>query len=463
MSEEGGRLWGGRFCGKLDPRIDRINRSFGFDARLWREDVEGSVAWAKALERAGVLAAREAAAIRKGLAQVAREFETGSFVARETDEDVHTAVERRLTELIGDPARRLHTGRSRNDQVATDLLLWLRRACDGLLEGMRDLAGALLDVAEANRPVVLPAYTHLQRAQPVLLAHHMLAYAEMVARDRERVCAARGRAGLLPLGCGAAVGSGVAVDRRALAADLGFPAVARNSLDAVGSRDAALEFLAACAIAGVHLSRLGEEIVLWTSSEFGFARLSDTVSTGSSLLPQKRNPDGAELARGKAGRLLGGFVTLATALKGLPLAYNKDLQEDKQACFDAFDTLRAVLDALSATLPGLAFDADRCAAALRGGHLLAVELADHLVRMGMPFRTAHGAVGELVREAERRGVDVAALDLETMRGVVPGLGPDVAKALTVAAALGSKRAIGGTAPPRVKRELTAFRKRLSRW
>jgi argininosuccinate lyase len=309
----------------------------------------------------------------------------------------------------------------------------------------------------------MPAYTHLQRAQPVLAAHHLLAYVEMLARDRARLLAARKRADVMPLGSGAAAGTAVPVDRRALAKDLGFAAASANSLDAVGSRDAALEFLAACAILGVHLSRLGEEIVLWSSSEFGFVRLPDRVATGSSLLPQKRNPDGAELARGKAARLLGHVVALGTALKGLPLAYNKDLQEDKEACFDALDTVVGVCGALAATVEALAFDAARCAAALEGGHVLATELADYLVSKGVPFRRAHGIVGGLVLEAERRGVDVAALGLDVLRAAAPEFGPDVRRSLSVDAALRARRVKGGTAPSRVRAEVEAWKRRLAAW
>ena len=457
------RMWGGRFRGGLDERIDRLNRSLPFDRRLFLEDITGSKAWAGALERIGILSRREANAIRSGLDKVRREFKRGTFLEQPGDEDIHTAVERRLIEIAGEAGRKLHTGRSRNDQVATDLMLWLKSACDEVAAAIAGLAAALLDRATDAGDLALPAYTHLQRAQPVLAAHHLLAYVEMLGRDRERFLAARERADALPLGCGAATGTGFPIDRRALAKDLGFRRVAANSLDAVGSRDAALEFLAACVLHGVHLSRLGEEIVIWASAEFGFVRLGDAVSTGSSLLPQKRNPDGAELARGKAGRLLGSFVTLATALKGLPLAYNKDLQEDKEPCFDALDTLLDLDAALTATLEGIEFDPRRCAAALEGGHLLATELADYLVRKGVPFRKAHGIVGELVQEADRGGIDVSQLPLEAMRAVAPQFGPDVYKALSIDAALKAKRALGGTSPTRVRRALAVWRKRLEGW
>ncbi len=459
----GKRMWGGRFEGTLDPRVDALNRSFPFDRRLWEEDIAGSVAWARALRHAGVLDGQELQAVVEGLERVRQEFAQGRFKSHGGDEDIHTAVERRLVELVGSAGEKLHTGRSRNDQVATDLCLWLRKACDDVGASIKGLVLRLLAASDRAEGIAIPAYTHLQRAQPVLAAHHLLAYVEMLARDRERLSDARKRCDALPLGCGAAVGTGFPIDRMRLAKELGFKAVAENSLDAVGSRDGAVEFLAACALLAVHLSRLGEEIVLWSSAEFGFVRLSDRVATGSSLLPQKKNPDGAELARGKAGRVLGHLAALLTTLKGLPLAYNKDMQEDKEAIFDAFDTVTGVLHALAATIDGLAFDANRCAAALEGGHLLAVELADYLVRKGMPFRRAHGVVGRLVAKAEAKGVDVSRLKLEDLKEEAPEFGPDVRHVLSVGAALKAKGAVGGTAPSRVRRSLAAWNRRVARW
>ncbi|MHC4970859.1 MAG: argininosuccinate lyase [Planctomycetota bacterium] len=457
------RMWGGRFSGRLDERIDRLNRSFPFDRRLFGEDIAGSIAWARALRRAGILDGKECETVVSGLKRIGGEFEQGRFRARATDEDIHSAVERRLVALVGSAGEKLHTGRSRNDQVATDLNLWLKAACDEACAGLRDVVSALLQAAHRAGPTAFPAYTHRQRAQPVLAAHHLLAYVEMLARDRGRFRDAHARCDVLPLGSGAAVGTGFRIDRQALAKDLGFKRVAQNSMDAVGSRDGALEFLSACAILGVHLSRLGEEIVAWSATEFGFVRLDDSIATGSSLLPQKRNPDGAELARGKAGRLAGHFVTLATALKGLPLAYNKDLQEDKEACFDARDTVVDVCAALAATLDGLAFDEQRCAAALEGGHLLATELADYLVRKGVPFRRAHGIVGKLVRQAEKKGMDVTELELAQLQKAAPEFGPDVRRGLSVDAALRAKRAAGGTAPARVRAALNAWKRKVASW
>jgi len=457
------RMWGGRFKGRLDPRVDALNRSFACDRRLFDEDITASVAWARALRHAGVLDGQELPSVLKGLERVRQEFAQGRFRSRTTDEDIHTAVERRLVELVGSAGEKLHTGRSRNDQVATDLCLWLRRACDEVRASIRGLGQSLLASAERAHEVAIPAYTHLQRAQPVLVAHHLLAYVEMLARDRERFTDARKRCDVLPLGSGAAVGTGFRIDRKRLARELGFRSVTENSLDAVGSRDGAVEFLAACALLAVHLSRLGEEIVLWSTAEFGFVRLSDAIATGSSLLPQKKNPDGAELARGKAGRVIGHLAALLTTLKGLPLAYNKDLQEDKEAVFDAFDTVTAVLAALSATVDGATFDAKRCAAALEGSHLLAVELADYLVRKGMPFRRAHGVVGRLVAVAERKGIDVSGLELKDLRAEASEFGPDVRGVLSVKAALRTKNAFGGTAPGRVKRSLASWKRRVAGW
>ncbi|MFQ5845047.1 MAG: argininosuccinate lyase [Planctomycetota bacterium] len=457
------RLWGGRFRRRLDPRIDRLNRSLPFDRRLFEEDIAGSIAWARALRRAGILDPTELRAVTAGLQRVREEFRAGRFRPRASDEDIHTAVERRLTDLVGAPGAKLPTGRSRNDQVACDLQLWIKSACDDARSAIASLCGALVAQAERSLEIVLPAYTHLQRAQPVLAAHHLLAYVEMLRRDRDRFAGARDRADVLPLGCGAATGTAFAVDRARLARDLGFKRVARNSLDAVGSRDAPLEYLSACTQLGVHLSRLGEEIVLWSSSEFGFLKLDDAVATGSSLLPHKKNPDAAELARGKAGRILGRFVALATTLKGLPLAYNKDLQEDKEACFDAGDTVADLCAALEATVDGCAFDPRRCAAALERGHLLAPELADFLVRRGVPFRRAHEIVGKLVAVAERRGVDVSRLPPETLQQAAPEMDAGVRQALSVEAALRARCAVGGTAPARVRRELAAWRRRVSAW
>jgi argininosuccinate lyase len=461
--KEGKRLWGGRFSGGLDPRVDALNRSFAFDARLYDEDITASVAWARALRLAGVLDGQELSTVLKGLERVRQEFAQGRFKSRPTDEDIHTAVERRLVEIAGSAGEKLHTGRSRNDQVATDLCLWLRRACDEVSVAIRGLAQSLLAAAKRAGMVAIPAYTHHQRAQPVLAAHHLLAYVEMLARDRDRLADARKRCDALPLGSGAAVGTGFRIDRKRLARELGMKSVAENSLDAVGSRDGAVEFLADCALLSVHLSRLGEELVLWSSAEFGFLRLSDEVATGSSLLPQKKNPDAAELARGKAGRVIGHLTALLTTLKGLPLAYNKDLQEDKEAVFDAFDTVTAVAGALSATVDGTSFDAKRCASALEGFHLLSIELADYLVRKGMPFRRAHGVVGRLVAQAEKKGVDVSALPLEELKAEASEFGPDVKRVLSIAQALKAKSALGGTAPTRVKRALALWTRRLAGW
>jgi argininosuccinate lyase len=370
------------------------------------------------------------------------------------------AIERRLTELVGPVGGKLHTGRSRNDQVAVDLRLWLRATCDRLDGRLRDLERALVDLAERHREVVLPGYTHLQRAQPILLAHHLLAYREMLARDRGRLADCRRRADELPLGAGALAGAGFALDRRAVARELGFARVTANSLDAVGDRDAPLEFLGACAIAAVHLSRLAEEIVLWASDEFGFVELPDAFATGSSMMPQKRNPDVAELVRGKTGRIVGGLVALLTTLKGLPLAYNRDLQEDKPPLFDAAATLDASLEVLAAMVPRLGIRGDRMLAAA-DGLTLATDLADQLVEHGVPFRDAHAIVGGLVRHCVATGTMLRDLDEATLRRHSSRLTRAMVRALTPARSLARRRVTGGTAPREVARQLARAKRELA--
>src|SRR5689334_4143011 len=375
MSEK--NLWGGRFREQADAQFAEFNNSFLFDRRLFEVDVRASVAWCSALERAGVLTSTESDEIRRGLEAVRAEGVSGESGA----EDVHSFVEARLVALIGDVGRKLHTGRSRNDQVATDFRLWLRGSIDELTTSIRDAQTSLLDFAEAHRDVVIPGYTHLQRAQPVLLAHWCLAYFEMLARDRERLGEVRRRVNILPLGSAALAGTSFPINREELATALGFEGVSRNSLDAVSDRDFCVEFLSACALVMVHLSRLAEDIILYATSEFGFFELGDAIATGSSLMPQKKNPDSMELVRGKAGRVFGDLMALLTTLKGLPLAYNKDMQEDKEAVFDAFDTVTSSLQVTSTVLMNIGVNN-----VALGGYMNATELADYLVRKGMPFR-----------------------------------------------------------------------------
>ncbi|MCC7136999.1 MAG: argininosuccinate lyase [Planctomycetes bacterium] len=449
----------GRFSGEVHPALDRINRSLPVDVRLWREDVDGSVAHAEMLGARGILSKAAARRIVAGLRRVRRELESGTFVAKPGDEDVHMAVERRLTELVGPDGGRLHTARSRNDQVATDVWLYLGRASARAAARVRDVQRALVRLARRDGDAILPAYTHLQRGQPVLLGHHLLAYVEMLARDHDRLLTVTiGRP--CPLGSGACTGVSYPIDRRRTARALGGPATepSANSLDAVSSRDTLTEWVYAAAQAAVTLSRLGEDLVLWTTREFGFARLGDAVSTGSSIMPQKRNPDGAELLRAKCARVTGDLVTLLGLQKGLPLGYNKDLQEDKAALFDAEDQLSAMLDVARAMLEDVRFDRARMRAAVTeaSGYLLATEAADWLAKRGVPFREAHRAVGALVRAAEERHVALEALPLDVFRAAHPCFDRTVYRALTPEAAVAARTAVGGTAPENVERELARW-------
>jgi argininosuccinate lyase len=373
---ESKKLWGGRFEGKIDPGFADFNNSYRFDRRLFEADVTASIAYSHALENASVITAGEGSQIRDALNLI---LKSGAAEAHPA-EDVHSLVEVRLIEMIGDVGRKLHTGRSRNDQVATDFRLWLRGSIDELTNSIRDAQSSLLDFAEANRDVVIPGYTHLQRAQPVLLAHWCLAYFEMLARDRERLTQVRRRVNILPLGSAALAGTSFPIDREALATALGFEGVSRNSLDAVSDRDFCVEFLSACALIMVHLSRLAEDVILYATTEFGFFELGDAIATGSSLMPQKKNPDSMELVRGKAGRVFGDLMALLTTLKGLPLAYNKDMQEDKEVVFDAFDTVSASLRVTGTVLRKIGVNKERAAAASSSGYMNATELADYLVR-----------------------------------------------------------------------------------
>jgi len=446
------KAWAGRFAEATDRAVEAFTTSLPFDRRLYPHDLAGSRAHVRALVRARLLTRREGARLERGLAAVERELDAGRFRFRPADEDIHMAIERRLTELVGPLGGKLHTARSRNDQVALDLRLWLRAECTALDAALARLQRALGALARRHPAALLPGYTHLQRAQPILLAHHLLAYREMLARDRSRFRDCRARADELPLGAGALAGAGFPLDRRFLARQLGFARVTANSVDAVADRDAAAEFLAAAAIAAVHLSRLAEEIVLWTTEEFGFVELPDAFATGSSMMPQKKNPDVAELVRGKTGRVTGALVALLTTLKGLPLAYNRDLQEDKPPLFDAAATLRECLDVLAAMLPRLRFRTDRMAAAA-DGLLLATDLADLLVERGVPFRRAHEIVGGLVRHCLATGTALRDLDATALRRHSPHLSPALVRRLTPERSVARRRVLGGTAPREVRRQL----------
>jgi argininosuccinate lyase len=442
------KLWGGRFSQGLDPLAHQFNASLPFDQRLWSQDIRGSLAWTMALARVGVVSPVESVQIASGLERIHDEFAFGTFAFAPGDEDIHTAVERRLTELIGPVAGKLHTGRSRNDQVATDFRLWVMEAEDRVIAQLRELQRALVAQAEAHAEMLMPGYTHLQRAQPITFGHWLMGFFWAMERDLDRWGESRARASVCPLGSGALAGTAYPIDRAALAADLGFAHVSENSLDAVSDRDFAVEFLFDAALTASHLSRLAEGLILFSSAEFGFVTLADAYATGSSLMPQKKNPDVLELTRGKAGTLLGYLTGLMTTLKGLPSAYDKDLQEDKPPVFAAFDALDVMLPVLAGTLATLAVNADRMAAALDTA-VLATELADYLVRKGVPFREAHHIVGQVVQKAESRkqkagGGGLETLSLEELKEISPVFEADVAEMWDFRAAVNRRTATGGT-------------------
>ena len=449
-------MWGGRFKEGSDPQFAEFNRSFGFDRRLFEVDVHASIAWCAALERAAVLTSTEAQEIRNALESIRAE----GVSVKSPAEDVHSFVESRLVELIGDTGRKLHTGRSRNDQVATDFRIWMREALDHLHALIRESQISLIDFAQNNLELVLPGYTHLQRAQPVLLAHWCLAYFEMLQRDRERLSETRRRVDVLPLGSAALAGTSFPIDREALAQSLGFESVTRNSLDAVSDRDFCVEFLSNCSLVMVHLSRLAEDVILYATTEFGFFVLGDAVATGSSLMPQKKNPDSMELVRGKAGRVFGDLAGMLATLKALPLAYNKDLQEDKEAVFDGFDTVSACLQVSTTVLRNLTVNKERALAAASTGYMNATELADYLVRKGMPFRQAHETVGKVVMRAAEAGEEIQRLSLTALTEFSALIDADVYEALSLEQTLKSKSQTGGTAPDAVSEALHAARKAL---
>jgi argininosuccinate lyase len=450
------RMWGGRFRGELDPQIAAFTTSLPFDQRLYRADILGSIAHATMLGRRGILGAEEAVQIVRGLREILSEVDAG-LLPIQGAEDIHTFVEVTLRARIGDAARRLHTARSRNDQVATDLRLYLKAEIVKIVGRTVALQQVLLAMAEAQPSVIIPGYTHLQRAQPVLLAHHLLAYVWMLHRDVGRFHDTFTRTDVLPLGAAALVGTSYPIDPRMVATLLGFARVAENSLDATADRDFAVEFVSASAMLMIHLSRLAAEIILWATAEFGFIELLDTISSGSSIMPQKKNPDAAELVRGKAGRVLGDLVTLLATLRGLPLAYNSDLQEDKEAVFDAVDTTNASLQAMGLILHGVRINEKAIAARLRGGFMGATEIADELARRGMPFRDAHELVGRIVLYAQEQDRELWELTPEEYQRFSPQLDAAVVAATTPAGAVARKRSPGGTAPERVREQIQAVR------
>jgi argininosuccinate lyase len=454
--------WSGRFKEPVDEQVKRFTASVAFDRRLAKYDIEGSLAHARMLAAAGILPRRDLAAIVRGLGRVRREIDAGRFEWSLDAEDVHLNIERRLTALAGDAGKRLHTARSRNDQVATDLRLWLRDEIDQIAKRIVALERALLEQARRHAGLVMPGFTHLQVAQPVTFGHHLLAYVEMLERDRERLGQVRSRVNRMPLGAAALAGTSFAIDRKRVARELGFEGLAENSLDAVSDRDFAIEFCAAAALVMVHLSRLSEELVLWANPRFGFVRLPDRYCTGSSIMPQKKNPDVPELVRGKSARVIGATVALMTLMKGQPLAYNKDNQEDKEPLFDTADTLKGSLSVFAGMVAGMQPVPRAMRAALLEGHATATDLADYLVRKGVPFRDAHEAVARAVREAERLGVDLAALPLSKLKQFSKEIGADAKRVLTPEGSVAARNHVGGTAPPQVRAAIARARKRLPR-
>jgi argininosuccinate lyase len=450
------KAWSGRMAEATHPLVDAFTSSYQVDSRLYPYDIAGSIAHCRMLAKQRIIPQRDAQCIVAGLRAVKRELDRGTFRVKPSDEDIHMAIERRLIERIGPVGGKLHTARSRNDQVVLDLRLYVRDAVAGVRAEIAALQLALAKLARKHADAIMPGYTHLQAAQPILFAHHLLAYVEMLGRDDGRLVDCLARADVLPLGAGALAGTTFPIDRAYVARQLGFRSVSENSLDAVGDRDFAAELLAALAIIGMHLSRFADELVLWTSPQFGFVELPDAFATGSSIMPQKKNPDIAELIRGRSGRLYGNLVNMLTVLKGLPFAYNRDLQEDKQPVFDSVDTVRTSLAILAALVPRLRIRTDRMRIAAGVGYTLATELADYLATKGVPFRTAHGIVGQIVQAAIAQDRTLEDFTLAELRRFSPLFERDVKRWLSHEAAVKRRRAIGGTAPANVERRLKAL-------
>ncbi|HMW62546.1 MAG TPA: argininosuccinate lyase [Accumulibacter sp.] len=453
--------WAGRFSEPTSELVARYTASVAFDCRMWRQDIRASLAHATMLARQGIISQDDLADIERGMAQITREIEAGEFVWSVDLEDVHFNIEKRLTALVGDAGKRLHTGRSRNDQVATDIRLYLREAIDAILALLARFQAALLELAEQEAATAMPGFTHLQVAQPVTFGHHLLAYFEMTRRDSERFAECRARTNRLPLGAAALAGTSYPIDRHLVAELLGFDEICANSLDAVADRDFAIEFCAAGSLLMMHLSRLAEELVLWMNPRFGFIRIADRFCTGSSIMPQKKNPDVPELARGKSGRVFGHLLALLTLMKGQPLAYNKDNQEDKEPLFDTVDTLTDTLRVFVELIPGITTEPANMRAALRQGYATATDLADYLTRRGLPFRDAHAVVGRAVRRAEELGVDLAQLPLAELQGFSPLIEDDVDRLLSIDGSLAARQHPGGTAPTQVLAAIDRARRTLA--
>jgi argininosuccinate lyase len=454
-------MWKGRFKTDTAGLLKKYSESISFDWRLYRHDVAGSIAHSRALLEAGLVTREEQKKIEDGLLQIRDEIARGEFSFEENLEDIHMNIESALTKRIGDAGAKLHTARSRNDQVALDLRLYLREETDAIVVFIRGLQGALVALGERNAEVIIPGYTHLQRAQPVLFAHHLLAYVEMFQRDADRLMDARKRLNVMPLGSGAIAGSTINLNRELIASLLDFPALTQNSMDAVSDRDFACELLAALAIAGMHLSRLSEDVILWASSEFRFITISDAFTTGSSLMPQKKNPDVAELTRGKTGRLYGNLISLLTTLKGLPMTYNRDMQEDKEPVFDSVDTIKAALEVVAAMLGGIEVEREKCAEAVADASLMATDLADYLVKKGVPFRKAHEIIGRSVALCAERKTGLRGLSLDDYRAFSPVFETDVFEMLDAAQSLAARTNPGAPSPENVRAQLKKWREALA--
>ena len=454
------QAWSALFSEPMSELVKRYTASVFFDKRLWAADIQGSLAHADMLQAQGLISADDLAAIQKGMAQIRAEIEAGTFEWKLDLEDVHLNIEARLTQLVGDAGKRLHTGRSRNDQVATDVRLWLRGEIDEIGVLLTELQKALVDVAEQNADVILPGFTHLQVAQPVAFGHHLLAYVEMFARDAERMIDLRKRVNRLPLGSAALAGTSYPLDRERVARTLGFEAVCQNSLDGVSDRDFAIEFTAAASLLMVHISRLSEELILWMSQSFGFIDLADRFCTGSSIMPQKKNPDVPELARGKTGRVVGHLMGLITLMKGQPLAYNKDNQEDKEPLFDTVDTLKDTLRIFAEMAAGITVKPEAMERAAKKGYATATDLADYLVKKGLPFRDAHEVVAHAVKDAIAAGVDLSELPLEKLKAYNRAIEQDVYEVLSLRGSLNARNILGGTAPEQVRAQVARHRARL---
>ena len=452
--------WAGRFSEPMSDLVKRYTASVDFDKRMWRQDIHGSLAHARMLCRQKIISAEDLAEIQRGMTQIVAEIESGGFAWSLDLEDVHLNIEKRLTMLVGDAGKRLHTGRSRNDQVATDIRLYLRDSIDDIMVLLKQFQFNLLDLAEREAATPMPGFTHLQVAQPITFGHHLMAWFEMTRRDTERFADVRKRTNQLPLGAAALAGTTYPIDREYVASELGFDGVCENSLDAVSDRDFAIEFCAASALLMMHFSRMSEELVLWMNPRFGFVKIADRFCTGSSIMPQKKNPDVPELARGKTGRVYGHLTTLLTLMKGQPLAYNKDNQEDKEPLFDAVDTVTDTLRIFAEMISGITPRPENLRDALRQGFATATDLADYLTRKGLPFRDAHEAVGLAVRRAEEMGVDLPQLSLAELQGFSPLISDDVFSVLTVEGSLASRNHIGGTAPEQVRAAIARARSRL---